>query len=83
MMTFLSEARTKIRNELPERIKNIPEPSEYMEHRFRESNKAIIRGSESLLKAQLKAGHHTLTQESLKAVIKRYNWQFCLQPTLF
>jgi hypothetical protein len=74
---------TKIRNELPERIKNIPEPSEYMEHRFRESNKAIIRGSESLLKAQLKAGHHTLTQESLKAVIKRYNWQFCLQPTLF
>jgi hypothetical protein len=74
---------TKIRNELPERIKNIPEPSEYMEHRFRESNKAIIRGSESLLKAQLKAGHHTLTQESLRAVIKRYNWQFCLQPTLF
>lgn len=74
---------TKSRPELPTRIKNIPEPSEYMEHRFRESNKAISNSTASLLKAQLKAGHHTLTPESFTAVVKKYGWQHCLQLTLF
>jgi hypothetical protein len=74
---------TKTRNELPDRIKNIPPPSEYLEHRYRQSNQAIVDGSAALLKAQLKAGHHTLTQDSLKAVIKKYDWQFCIHPTLF
>jgi hypothetical protein len=74
---------TKTRNELPDRIKNIPPPSEYLEHRYRQSNQAIADGSAALLKAQLKAGHHTLTQDSLKAVIKKYDWQFCIHPTLF
>lgn len=74
---------TKTRNELPDRIKNIPPPSEYLEHRYRQSNQAISDGSEALLKAQLKAGHHTLTPESWKAVVRKYDWQFCLNPTLF
>jgi hypothetical protein len=82
-MTSLSEARTKTRNELPTRIKNILPPSEYLEHRYRQSNQAIADGSAALLKAQLKAGHHTLTPESWKAVVRKYDWQFCLQPTLF
>jgi len=74
---------SKTRPELPTRSRNIPPPSEYLEHRYRQNNEAIAEGSAALLKAQLKAGHHTLTQESLKAVIKKYKWQFCLQPTLF
>jgi hypothetical protein len=82
-MTFLSEARTKTRNELPTRIKNIPEPSEYLEHRYRQSNQAIIDSSKALLKAQLRAGNHTLAPESYKAIVRKYDWQFCLHPTLF
>jgi|688.fasta_scaffold06132_10 hypothetical protein len=74
---------TKSRPELPKRMRNIPAPSEYLETRYRQSNQAIIHGSEALLKAQLKAGHHTLTKESLMAVIKKYGWQYSLQPTLF
>jgi hypothetical protein len=74
---------TKSRPKLPKRMRNIPAPSEYLETRYRQSNQAIIHGSEALLKAQLKAGHHTLTKESLMAVIKKYGWQYSLQPTLF
>ena len=74
---------TKTQNELPDRIKNIPPPSEYLEHRYRQSNQAIADGSAALLKAQLKAGHHTLTPESYKAIVRKYDWQFCLHPTLF
>jgi hypothetical protein len=74
---------TKTRPELPKRIRNIPAPSEYLEHRYRQSNQAIIDSSAALLKAQLKAGHHMLTRESFKAVVKKYGWQYSLQPTLF
>lgn len=73
----------KSRPELPKRTRNIPPPSEYLEQRYRQSKEAIAASTEALLKAQLKAGHHTLTQESLQAVIKKYGWQYCLQPTLF
>jgi len=83
MMMSHSEPRIKTRNELPTRIKNIPEPSEYLEHRYRQNNKAIANASKALLKAQLKAGKHTLTPESYKAIVRKYDWQFCLQPTLF
>jgi hypothetical protein len=75
--------QTKSRPELPTRSRNIPPPSEYLEHRYRQNNEAIAEGSAALLKAQLKAGHHTLTPESLKAVVRKYKWQLCLQPTLF
>jgi hypothetical protein len=75
--------QTKYRPELPTRSRNIPPPSEYLEHRYRQNNQAIAEGSAALLKAQLKAGHHTLTPESLKAVVRKYKWQLCLQPTLF
>jgi hypothetical protein len=74
---------TKSRPELPKRMRNIPAPSEYLETRYRQSNQAIIHGSEALLKAQLKAGHHMLTKESFKAIVKKYGWQYSLQPTLF
>ena len=75
--------QTKYRPELPTRSRNIPPPSEYLEHHYRQNNQAIAEGSAALLKAQLKAGHHTLTPESLKAVVRKYKWQLCLQPTLF
>ena len=75
--------QTKYRPELPTRSRNIPPPSEYLEHRYRQNNQAIAEGSAALLKAQLKAGHHTLTPESLKVVVRKYKWQLCLQPTLF
>jgi len=78
-----SEELTKTRNELPTRTRNIPPPSEYLEHRYRQSNQAIVDSSRALLKAQLKAGHHTLTPESYKAIVRKYDWQFCLHPTLF
>lgn len=68
---------------MPTRIKNIPPPSEFLERRYKQSNQATIDSSTALLKAQLKAGHHTLTKESLMAVIKKYGWQYSLQPTLF
>jgi hypothetical protein len=68
---------------MPPSKRNIPEPSEYLEHRFRQSNQATINSSKALLKAQLKAGNHTLTEESYKAIVRKYDWQFCLQPTLF
>jgi hypothetical protein len=71
---------TKSRPELPRRIRNIPAPSEYLEHRYRQSNQAIADSTASLLKAQLKVGHHTLTPESFRAVVKKYGWQHCLQP---
>jgi hypothetical protein len=74
---------TKTRPELPNRIKNIPAPSEYLEHRYRQNNQAIIEGSEALLKAQLKAGHHTLTKESWLAVVKKYEWQYYLPNSSF
>jgi hypothetical protein len=79
-MMFMS---TKTRPELPTRSRNIPPPSEYLEHRYRQSNQAIVDSSRALLKAQLKAGHHTLTPESYKAIVRKYDWQFCLHPTLF
>jgi hypothetical protein len=56
---------------------------EYAEHRYRQNNQAIIEGSEALLKAQLKAGHHTLTKESWLAVVKKYEWQYCLPNSSF
>jgi len=68
---------TKTRPELPKRMRNIPAPSEYLETRYRQSNQAIIHGSEALLKAQLKSRHHTLTKESWLAVVKKYGWQYC------
>ena len=74
---------TKSRPELPKRTRNIPPPSEYLEYCYRQSNQAIADSSAELLKAQLRAGHHTLTDESLQAVIKKYGWQLSLQPTLF
>ena len=74
---------TKSRPELPTRTRNIPEPSEYLEHLYRQSNQTIIDSSKALLKAQLKAGHHTLTEESYRAIVRKYDWQFCLHPTLF
>lgn len=74
---------TKTRNELPTRIRNVAEPSEYLEYRYRQNNKAIINSSKALLKAQLKAGKHTLTPDSYKAIVKKYDWRLCLQPTLF
>jgi hypothetical protein len=83
MTMFHSEEPTKSRPELPKRMRNIPPPSEYLEHRYRQSNQAIADSSAALLKAQLKAGHHTLTPESLRAIIKKYDWQYCLHPTLF
>ena len=69
---------TKTRPELPTRIRNIPEPSEYLETRYRQSNQAIIDSSAALLKAQLKSGHHTLTPESFISIAKKYGWQLAL-----
>jgi hypothetical protein len=83
MMMFHSKVLVKRRQELPTRLKNIPPSSEFLERRYKQSNQATIDSSKALLKAQLKAGHHTLTKESLMAVIKKYGWQYCLQPTLF
>jgi hypothetical protein len=74
---------TKSRPELPTRSRNILPPSEFLERRYKQSNQATIDSSTALLKAQLKTGHHTLTKESLMAVIKKYGWQYSLQPTLF
>jgi hypothetical protein len=74
---------TKSRPELPTRPRNILPPSEFLERRYKQSNQAVIDSSAALLKAQLKAGHHTLTKESWLAVVKKYGWQYCLQPTLF
>lgn len=74
---------TKLRQELPTRSRNIMPPSEFLERRYKQSNQAVINSSAALLKAQLKAGHHTLTPESFKAIVKKYGWQYCLQRTLF
>lgn len=65
----------KKRPEFPTRQRKIPEPSEYLEHRFRQNNEAIAESSRALLKAQLEARHHTLTKESWMAVVKKYRWQ--------
>jgi hypothetical protein len=75
--------RLKEPPKLPARSRNIPAPSEYLETRYKQSNQAIMHGSEALLKAQLKAGHHTLTPESFKAIVKKYGWQYSLQRSLF
>lgn len=49
---------------------------------IRNQNERIAEGTKALLKAQLKAGNHTLTKESFDAVVKKYKWQHCLQPSL-
>jgi hypothetical protein len=69
---------TKTRNELPNRIKKIPQHSEHLERRYTQANAAITESSKKLLKAQLQTGQHTLTQESFVGIAKKYGWQLAL-----
>jgi hypothetical protein len=69
---------TKSRPELPNRIKKIQEPSEHLERRYTQANAAITESTKKLLKAQLKAGQHTLTPESFIGIAKKYGWQLAL-----
>ena len=73
-----SEIITKRKQELPTRIKNIPEPSEHLERRYTLVNAAIAEGSKRLLKAQLETGHHVLTPESFIGIARKYGWQYKL-----
>jgi len=55
-----------------------PRSSDYLEQHYQQCNQKIADATAALLKAQLKAGHHTLTKESWLAVVKKYDWQYCL-----
>jgi hypothetical protein len=77
-MTCHSNVLIKTRNELPNRIKKMQEPSEHLERRYTQANAAITESTKKLLKAQLQAGQHTLTQESFVGIAKKYGWQLLL-----
>lgn len=83
MMTFHSETPVKRRNELPNRIKKIEQPSESLERLYNQANTKIAESTKALLKAQLIAGQHNLTRESFVMIAEKYGWQYRLFNNLF